>query len=615
MFILRFSSGGIGDIGTMHNHYPEELVEEVRSHNDIVDVVSDYVKLERKGKDYFGLCPFHKEKTPSFSVVPAKGIYYCFGCGKGGNVFQFIMNAENLPYVEALKLLADRARISLPESDSEEDREKAKTKQSILSINVEAARFFHNQLSKGGNKKAVEYLDGRKILPGTIKKFGIGYSPESWDALLNHLKDLGNSENLLLKSGLILPKKDGGYYDRFRGRIIFPIFDIRGNVIGFGGRVLDGSMPKYLNSPDTPVYSKGRHLYGMNFAKNSKDGRIIIVEGYMDAVSLHQNGIGYAVASLGTALTETQGRLLKKYAEEIVICFDADTAGQAATMRSLELLSDLGCNVKVLRIPDGKDPDEFLKKNGADEFLRLVERSIPLIDYKLHMLKDSIDTGNPEGRVKFLNKAAEVLSKVDNRMEQEIFARKLAKENETSEESILAEVYRKTARKAKTNLRNLAGGRAEAGSTLVRSTGAGGDSDKLLHLERLLLANVCLDNKVFRLAFGEMGKDGFLGEHEKAVAGFLAERMETKKEITPSELMDFLPPEVAGAYAKIMQEECINEDNSKAVLDIIKKIKIFKLDMRQRQILDMLNNSPTTEGDVERLKLELNSIMMKRKKL
>jgi DNA primase len=350
----------------MFNRYPEEIVEEVRTANDIVDVVSEYVKLDKKGKDYFGLCPFHKEKTPSFSVAPNKQIFYCFGCGKGGNVFQFIMNAENLDYIEAVRLLADRARIQLPEGNDEEEAAKAKVRQTLMNINLQAARYFYETLRSHRGDAAREYLKKRGITENTVKKFGIGYSSEDRADLYKYLANKGFEKTDLLKSGLVLQGNSGNCHDRFYGRVMFPIFDIRGNVIAFGGRVMDNTTPKYVNSPETPVYHKGRHLYALNFAKNSGEKRLIIVEGYMDVISLHQSGIINTVASLGTALTENQGRLLRKYAEEIVISYDADTAGQSATLRGLDILGYMGSTVKVLTVPDGKDPDEFIGKNGPD---------------------------------------------------------------------------------------------------------------------------------------------------------------------------------------------------------------------------------------------------------
>ena len=359
-----------------------------------------------------------------------------------GSVIQFVMGVENLDYVETIKLLADKAGVLLPEGKDDEYKEVARKKKEIIKINVEAARFFYEQIEDEKNNNAKEYLASRGIKRNTVRKFGIGYSLKEWDALYKHLKAKGYDDDILLESGLVLENKKGGYYDRFRGRIIFPIFDLRGNVLGFGGRVLDNSEPKYMNSPETIVYNKRKHLYGLNFAKDSSHKRIIVVEGYMDVISLFQFGIINTVASLGTALTQSQGRLLKKYTEEIIISFDADTAGKAATIRGLDMLDDIGCNVKVLEMPDGKDPDEFVKKNGADAFNNLIKKSLSLVEYKIKDLKSGINTNTTEGKIIFLNKTADILSKMENDIEREMYIKKIAKEYEISQESIYAEVLK-----------------------------------------------------------------------------------------------------------------------------------------------------------------------------
>lgn len=595
----------------MYSHYPEELIEEVRINNDIVDVISEYVKLDRKGKYFFGLCPFHKEKSPSFSVTPSLQIFHCYGCGKGGNVFSFIMQAENLQFIEAVKFLADRAKIQLPEGEGEEEKEKARIKQEILNINIEAARFYHHQLQLDQNEKARTYLKNRGITQQTIKKFGMGFSTEDWEGLYKHLSHKGFDDALIFNSGLILKKKNGGYYDRFRGRVMFPIFDIRGNVIGFGGRVLDSSVPKYLNSPETPVYFKGKNLYGMNFAKGSEEKRVIIVEGYMDVISLHQRGIINTVASLGTALTESQGRLLKKYAEEIIISYDADTAGQAATMRGLDLLNDIGCNVKVLTVPEGKDPDEFIRKNGEAEFRKLIDNSISLLEYKVKILRNQIETDTTEGKIKFLNKLADVLAKLDNRVEREMYVKKLSKDYEISEEALLSEIYRKVQPK-----KNYRAATAYANDSGHKSSAADSQTSMLVHFERMLLAFLCVDNRLFNFVKDKIEIGDFVKDEDRKAAEIILDRLANNKGIVPGEIFTLLNAETADEVAKIIQEECNCEDNTKAVLDIIKRIELSKLERRQQQILDLLSNrSELIEGDVETLKQELNSILMKKKRI
>ncbi|MCX7749763.1 MAG: DNA primase [Clostridia bacterium] len=595
----------------MYSYYPEELIEEIRINNDIVDVVSEYVKLEKKGKDYFGLCPFHKEKTPSFSVVATKQIYYCFGCSKGGNVIHFIMNVENLDYVEAVKYLADRARMELPEGESKEEKEKAELRKEIIKINIEAARFFRDQLYSEQNRNVVTYLKNRKISEQMIRKFGIGYSPHDWDLLYKHLTGMGFRNEVILKSGLAQPAKNGGYCDRFRSRVIFPIFDIRGNVIGFGGRVMDDSMPKYMNSPETPVYNKGRNLYAMNFAKHSGVKNILIVEGYMDVITLHQAGITNSVASLGTALTESQGRLLKKYAEEIIISYDSDTAGQAAAMRGLDLLNEIGCNVKVLVIPDGKDPDEFIKKNGAEAFRSLIHKSITLVEYKIKVLKKQINTETIEGKIKLLNNAASVLAKVDNVVEREMYIRKIANEYEITEEALLAEVYKKI--KPKSNFKSKGQDISNIGKIKQKD---GNFDSELVQYERRLLAILCFDNSVYKAVKNKINVQDFTLEENKKIAEYVVERLSNNKGIVPGELLNILDEDYAKEFTRIIQEECNFEDNIKAILDIIKKIELFKIDKRQKEILKLLgHHEGLTGGDVENLKQELQMLLIKKKGL
>ena len=362
--------------------YSEEVIEEVRNANDIVDVVSQYVTLKRSGRNFFGLCPFHKEKSPSFSVSPDKQIFHCFGCGVGGNVIHFLSKIEGINFVETLQALAERANIQLPKLDSEESNEIIELKSKIYKINEMTAKFYHENLYKSESKLAQEYIKKRKLDNNTLKKFLIGYSSAN-NQLYSYLKMQGFKDDEILKSNLVNKTSDGRFIDRFRKRLIFPIQDIKNRVIAFGGRVLDDSLPKYINSPEGLIYSKGRHLYGLNVARKSNVKDIIIVEGYMDCVSLHQRGISNAVASLGTALTEAQGRLLRRYGEKIIIGYDSDSAGQNATMRGLEILNNLGCDIRILQMDGAKDPDEYVIKYGSGRFNLLVNKAISLVEFKI----------------------------------------------------------------------------------------------------------------------------------------------------------------------------------------------------------------------------------------
>ena len=379
----------------------ESLIERIKEENDIVDIISETVRLKRSGRNYTGLCPFHSEKSPSFSVSQDKQIYKCFGCGEAGNVITFVMKSRKLDFIEALKILADRANIPL-NLENKENSAAASKKELMYKINTEAARFYFSNLFN--DKEAMSYFQNRGLSIKTIRSFGLGFSKNQWNNLMNFLKRKGYKEEILESLGLIIKsEKKGNYYDRFRNRVMFPVFDFRGRIIGFGGRVLDDSKPKYLNSPDSLIFSKGTNLYGLNFA--IKDGLperyFVIVEGYMDCISLHQHGIKNAVASLGTALTINQARLMKRYADKVIISYDADVAGQNATLRGLEVLKNAGFDVRVLTVPQGKDPDEYIRSNGKEAFMNLIEGALPLIEYRLKKVKEGINFSNNEDVIRY----------------------------------------------------------------------------------------------------------------------------------------------------------------------------------------------------------------------
>lgn len=420
--------------------YSDELIEEIRNKNDIVDIISQYVVLKRSGRNFFGLCPFHKEKSPSFSVSPDKQIFHCFGCGVGGNVFHFVSKLENITFIESLEMLANRANIELPTITNQGDNKLAYLKSRVYEINKIAAMFYHENLYKPTAKIAQEYVKKRKLDNKTLKAFHIGFSG-TFNELYQALKAQGFTEEEILASSLVNKNERGQFIDRFRNRLMFPIQDERGRFIAFGGRVLDDSKPKYINSPENIVYSKGRNLFGLNVAKTGNLKKIIIVEGYMDAISLYQRGITNVVASLGTALTEAQGRLLRKSSEQVIIGYDSDGAGQAATMRGLEILSNLGCDLRILQLDgDVKDPDEYIIKYGPDRFVRCVEKAISLVEFKIKILKQNLDLQHPNDKIKFLNEIAKILSKVENSIEKEVYIDKIALDYKISKEAIQAEI-------------------------------------------------------------------------------------------------------------------------------------------------------------------------------
>ena len=419
--------------------YCDELFDVIKSKNDIVVLVSQYVVLKRAGRNYMGLCPFHKEKSGSFCVSPDKQIFHCFGCGVGGNVFHFISKIENLNFKESVEMLANRAGVELPVSGNFEDDKLAKLKSRVYEVNKCAAEFYHENLYKPTAKPGQEYVKKRHLDNKTLKAFKIGYSGR-FNELYTELKSKGFTEEEILASCLVNKNPDGKFIDRFRNRLMFPIFDTHERVIAFGGRVLDDRKPKYINSPEDIVYSKGRHLFAFNIARKYNSKTIIMVEGYMDAVSLHQRGIHNAVASLGTALTEAQGRLLRRSCEKVIIGYDADGAGQAATLRGLEILQNLGCDIRILQIEGAKDPDEFVVKYGPERFQMYVDKAISLVEFKVKMLKKSLDLDNVNDKIKFLNEVAKIVAKVENSMEREVYVDKISLEYKVSKDAIYAEI-------------------------------------------------------------------------------------------------------------------------------------------------------------------------------
>ena len=400
--------------------------------------MGQYVTLTRKGSNLFGLCPFHSEKTGSFSVAPEKGIYYCFGCHKGGGVINFIMEIESLSYPDAVRFLAKRAGLEVPED--EEYRAQYKRTERLYALCKDAARWFRKQLLADAGREARDYIVKRGLSTQTVNRFGLGFSPNEWSALMDAMQKQGYTQKELLDAGLAVNGKKGGVYDRFRNRLMFPIIDIRGNVIGFGGRVMDDSTPKYLNSPETEIFNKRKNLFALNIAKKSKQGRMILTEGYMDAISLHQYGFDCAVASLGTSLTEEHAAILAKYVPEVVLTYDGDEAGQNATRRAIPMLEKVGLRVKVLRMQGAKDPDEFLKKYGADRFSLLLDKSENQAEYQLESLKRKYDLTDDEQRVEFLQKAAQLISTFPSAVQREIYGARAAEAAGISADAMKLEV-------------------------------------------------------------------------------------------------------------------------------------------------------------------------------
>ena len=404
--------------------FPESFITELAERNDIVDVVSGYVRLSKKsGSNLFGLCPFHSEKTPSFSVSPDKQIYHCFGCGKGGGVINFIMEIENLSFPEAVEFLARRVGMELPEqADDHESRRRAR----MLALNRDSARYFHDQLSTPGAQIAREYIAKRQISKKMVTAFGLGFAPDGWSGLIDAMHARGYTDYELFDAGLVRRGKSGGYYDTFRRRLMFPVIDVRGNVIGFSGRVLGDGEPKYMNSPETLVFNKSRNLFALNLAKKSKNGYIILSEGNIDVVSLHQAGFDSAVASLGTSLTPEQARIISRYTNEVIIAYDNDGAGIKASQRAIGILEKLDLKVKVLRVNGAKDPDEFIRLKGADAFRNLLEGAENQVDYRLRAVTDKYDLSVDEQKVEFLKEASELVARLPGSVERQVYAMRVA---------------------------------------------------------------------------------------------------------------------------------------------------------------------------------------------
>ena len=424
---------------------PAQFIDELMARCDIADVVADYVPLTRKGGSLWGCCPFHSERTPSFHVVPERQMYKCFGCGKGGGVINFIMEMENLSYPDAVRFLAKRAGLTVPEERG--DGSFRKKRERLLALNKEAARYFHSVLRSPAGQPGMEYLFGkRRLSKATVTRFGLGMAPEGWDKLITAMAAKGYEKGELLEAGLVVRSKEGRVYDRFRNRVMFPIIDLRGDVIGFGGRVLDDSTPKYLNSPDTPVFNKGRNLFALNIAKKTRLGRIILTEGYMDTLSLHQAGFDCAVASLGTALTADHAQLLARYTKEVVIAYDGDGAGVSAAQRAIGLLEKTGMKVRVLRMKGAKDPDEFIGKYGPEAFAKLLDQSENHIEYRIDQVKGKYDLTDDAQRVEFLKEAVPILAQLPSPAEREIYGARCAELAGVTAEVVAQEVKRERSR-------------------------------------------------------------------------------------------------------------------------------------------------------------------------
>ncbi len=556
--------------------FSDSFLDELISRNDIEDVVSGYVQLtKRSGSNLFGLCPFHSEKTPSFSVSPDKQIYHCFGCGKGGSVINFIMEIENLSFPDAVAFLAKRAGMELPDDDTPQELKNKRAR--LLQLNRDAARFFYDTLSTPSGAEASAYIKKRGISRQMAVKFGLGAAPDSWNSLLDSMSSKGYTHQEMFEAGLIRKSRKGnGFYDYFRNRLMFPVIDVRGNVIGFSGRALGDNEPKYLNSPDTPVFNKSRCLFALNLAKKSKQGMLILSEGNIDVVSLHQAGYDCAVASLGTSLTPDQARLMTRYTEQVVIAYDADAAGVKAAQRAIPLLEKTGLSVKVLSIPGAKDPDEFIRANGADAFKKLIESSEDRVDYQLMLIKSKYKLDTDESRMGYLSEATVFLSGLPNAIEREIYGNRIAETAGVSPEAVKTEInnaYR----------RRKAGEKKRRESEIARPLQKAQPSDKSIRYENVVSA--IAEEGVIRLLLLEpdlvsmcsLKQDDFTSSFLSKVYGLIKQRYSDGRDISPALLLSDLPQGEASQLTVIMQKPEKLSDSHVSLKAYIDRIQTEKL--------------------------------------
>lgn len=589
-------------------YYSDEIIEEVRSRNDIVDVISTYVKLQKKGSSYFGLCPFHNEKSPSFSVSRQKQMYYCFGCGAGGNVFTFLMEYENYTFVEALKYLADRAGVELPEEEySREAKERADTRAILLEINKAAAQYYYIQLKSSRGAVGLEYFKKRKLSDETIKAFGLGYSNKYSDDLYRYLKSKGYKDDMIAKAGLISIDEKNGVYDKFWNRVMFPIMDVNSRVIGFGGRVLGDGEPKYLNSPETMLFDKSRNLYGLNYARTSRKKYMMLCEGYMDVISMHQAGYTNAVASLGTALTEQHAALLKRYTDQVILTYDSDGAGVKAALRAIPILKRAGISTKVLNMRPYKDPDEFMKNLGAEEFEKRIETARNSFLYEIDVLKAGFDMEDPEQKTAFYNQTARKLLEFGEALERDNYIQAVSREYFINYEDLRRLVNQLGSRygvgevggsvgSAGAVAENRGAGNAEFSGNAgpaVRPVGRKKEKDEgIRRSERLLLTWLIEEPSLYARIKDIIGPEDFVKPLYKEAAKAVFEGLEAGN-VNPAAILNrFIDDEgnykeVAALFNASLEESLNNEEQKKAFAETVRRIKKNSLDDQIRRASDL----------------------------
>lgn len=568
-------------------YYPEELVEEVRTRNDIVDVISGYVKLQKKGSNYFGLCPFHNEKSPSFSVSPQKQMYYCFGCGAGGNTITFVMEYENFTFPEALKLLADRAGVRLPEVEySKEEREKADKRSELLKINKAAANYFYYQLYQPQGKYGYAYFKKRELTEETIRRFGLGYANKTSSDLYQYLRSKGYRDEILRDSGLVTVE-ERGTHDKFWNRVMFPIMDVNSRVVGFGGRVLGDGEPKYLNSPETLVFDKSRNLYGLNYARISREKYMLVCEGYMDVIALHQAGFSNTVASLGTALTTQHAILLKRYTEQVILTYDSDGAGEKAALRAIPILKEVGISTKVLNMKPYKDPDEFIKNLGAEAFRQRIHEAQNSFLYEIDVLKKNYQLEDPEQKTRFYHEVAKKLLEFEEELERDNYIQAVAREYRIPYENLRRLVNR---------LGTMPGVASKAVNRQVESKREverkKEKDDGNLRAQRLLLTWLIERPELYDRIQGILTAEDFVEPLYHRAAELVFAGYQQNK-VNPAEILNhFINDEeqyreVAALFHARLEDSLNNEEQKKAFSDIVYRVKKNSLDHASQKATDI----------------------------
>ncbi len=590
--------------------YSDELVEEIRSRNDIVSVIGSYIRLQKKGSNHMGLCPFHNEKTPSFSVSASKQMYHCFGCGVGGNVFTFIMEYENYTFLEALRYLAERAGIALPEQEySEEQKRQADLKSRLLEVNKQAATYFYYQFKNQQGQAAYDYLIKRGLSEDTIKHFGLGYSNCYSDDLYRYLKKQGYEDDFLAQTGLVTIDERLGGRDKFRDRVMFPIMDANHRVIGFGGRVMGNvgpEVPKYLNTPETRVFEKSRNLYGLNYAKASRKNYFLICEGYMDVIALHQAGFTNAVAALGTAFTGFHANLLKRYTNEVLLTFDSDQAGTQAALRAIPILKEAGLSIKVINMKPYKDPDEFIKALGAEEYQKRINEARNSFFFEIDVLQKNYDMGDPEQKTKFFHETAKKLVGFSEELERNFYIEAIAKEYQIDVEQL-----RRLVNKIGSQIVVGVGEAREPKNEAIRAKKA--PEDGISKSQKLMLTWLIEDHSLFEKIKGLLGPEDFTEGIYKEVARLVFDQYEKEQTVNPAKIINCFESkeeqsEVAALFSAGIRGDMDEAGWQKALTDTVLRLKENSLDIQSKKAIEMNDTTLLMKIINEKTELKKRSI-------